>query len=125
MPSASRWSQIEGFSERCQTSPATIPEISYCLIEDARGTILYRSTSLMFEPAKSKLSGHLGENVSIVDTAQFGRLYDLSLPLYNFEDKLAGRIRIGFQEKVLKVLTGEHCSGRCWSWAVPRRRFLP
>lgn len=107
--------QIEGLSERCQNVTGNDPEISYCLIEDARGTILYRSTSLMFDPAKSKLSGHLGETVSIVDTTEFGRLYDLSLPLYNFEDKLSGRIRIGFQEKVLKVLTGEHL---LWSLLV-------
>lgn len=107
--------QIEGLSERCQNVTANDPEISYCLIEDARGVILYRSNALQFEPAKSKFSGHLSETVSIVDTQQFGRLYDLSLPLYNFEDKLAGRIRIGFQEKVLKVLTGEHL---LWSLLV-------
>ncbi len=107
--------QIEGLSERCQSVTANDPEISYCLIEDARGTVLYRSTTLMFDPANSKLAGHLSESVSVVDTAEFGRLYDLAVPLYDFEEKLAGRIRIGFQEKVLKVLTGEHL---LWSLLV-------
>jgi len=107
--------QIEGLSERCQTVTNNDPEISYCLIEDARGTVLYRSTTLLFEPANSRLSGHLTDQISILDTTEFGRLYDLSLPIYDFEDKLAGRIRIGFQEKVLKVLTGEHL---LWSLLV-------
>lgn len=100
--------QIEGLSERCQTITSNDPEISYCLIEDARGTILYRNTTLQFDPAKARLSGHLDDDVTILDTTDFGRLYDLVVPVYNFDGKLAGRIRIGFQEKVLKVLTGEH-----------------
>lgn len=107
--------QIEGLSERCQTVTNNDSEISYCLIEDARGTILYRSTALLFEPANSKLSGHITDQVSILDTLEFGRIYDLSLPIYDFEEKLAGRIRIGFQEKVLKVLAGEHL---LWSMLV-------
>ncbi|MCM2266083.1 MAG: ATP-binding protein [Desulfuromonadales bacterium] len=107
--------QIEGLSERCQTVTTNDPEISYCLIEDARGTILYRSTTLPFEPANSRLSGHITDQISILDTTEYGRMYDLSLPIYDFEDKLAGRIRIGFQETVLKVLTGEHL---LWSLLV-------
>lgn len=107
--------QIEGLAERCQTVTNNDPEISYCLIEDARGTILYRSNTLLFEPANSKLSGHITDQISILDTLEFGRMYDLSLPIYDFEEKLAGRIRIGFQEKVLKVLTGEHL---LWSLLV-------
>jgi PAS domain S-box-containing protein len=107
--------QIEGLSERCQLVTTNDPEISYCLIEDARGTVLYQSTSLLFNPANSRLSGHLNADVSILDTTEFGRMYDLTLPIYDFDDKLAGRIRIGFQEKVLKVLTGEHL---LWSLLV-------
>jgi hypothetical protein len=107
--------QIEGLSDRCQAITANDPEISYCLIEDARGLVLYRSTTLAFDPAKAKLVGYLSADISILDTPDVGRLYDLSLPLYSFDDKLAGRIRIGFQEKVLKVLTGEHLF---WSLVV-------
>lgn len=107
--------QIEGLSERCENITSNDPEISYCLIEDARGSILYRSSTLLFEPAKARLTGHLGDDVSILDSSEFDRIYDLSLPVYDFDDKLAGRIRIGFQEKVLKVLTGDHL---VWSLLV-------
>jgi PAS domain S-box-containing protein len=107
--------QIEGLSERCEGITSNDPEISYCLIEDSRGTILYRSSTLLFEPAKARLTGHLGDDVSILDSTEFDRIYDLSLPVYDFDDKLAGRIRIGFQEKVLKVLTGDHL---VWSLLV-------
>lgn len=108
-------SQIEGLSERCQTITENDPEISYCLIEDARGVVLYRSSDVVFDPAKSKFSGSLADNVSVLDTPKLGRIYDLSLPLYDFDNQLSGRIRIGFEEKVLKVLTGEHL---LWSLLV-------
>lgn len=104
--------QIEGLAERCESVTANDPEVSYCLIEDAQGSILYRSSALLFEPTQSTLAGHLSDTVSILDSAEFGRIYDLSLPLYDFEDKLAGRVRVGFQEKVLKFLTAQHLT---WS----------
>ena len=107
--------QIEGLSERCQAITDNDPEISYCLIEDASGVVLYRSDGMVFNPLELKLSGHLSADISVLDSAEFGRVYDLSLPLYNFEDKLSGRIRIGFKESVLKSLTGTHL---LWSLLV-------
>ena len=107
--------QIDGLAERCQAIVSNDPEISYCLIEEPGGTILYRSTSLMFEPAQAQLAGHLDDGVTIFDSPEYGRIYDLTLPLFNYDGKLAGRIRIGFQKQVLQILTGEHL---LWSLLV-------
>lgn len=107
--------EISGLSERCQTIAGNDPEISYCLVEDAGGKILYQSQSPVFNSLDSKLVGQISDTVSIVDTPELDRIYDLALPLYNFNDKIVGRVRIGFQEKVLKGLTGEHLS---WSLLV-------
>lgn len=107
--------QIDDLSERCATIAGNDPEISYALIENARGEILYSSSPLAFDPDKAKLVDTLGKDVSVLVSPVHGRIYDFSLPLYDFEDKLAGRVRIGFHEKVLKVLTGDHL---LWSMVV-------
>ena len=107
--------QIEGLAERCQAIVSNDPEISYCLIEEPGGTILYRSTTMMFEPAQAQLIGSLDDGVTLFDSPEYGRIYDLTLPLFNYDGKLAGRIRIGFQKQVLQMLTGEHL---LWSLLV-------
>jgi PAS domain S-box-containing protein len=107
--------QIEGLAERCQAIVSNDPEISYCLIEGPGGTILYRSTTLMFVPAQAQLVRSLDNGVTIFDSPEYGRIYDLTLPLYNYDDMLAGRIRIGFQTQVLQTLTGDHL---LWSLLV-------
>lgn len=107
--------QIDGLAERCELVTANDPEISYCIVEDARGTDLHHNQNLPLDLAAAKLTGHLTDNISILESAASGRIYDLAVPLYDFDDKLAGRIRIGFQDKILKVLTGDHLS---WSLLV-------
>jgi PAS domain S-box-containing protein len=107
--------EIKGLDERCQAITANDPEITYCLIEDARGVVLYRSITHHFEPAATRLSGRLSNDISVLDSDELGKLYDLSLPLYDFNDTLAGRIRIGFQEAALKSLTRTHL---LWSLLV-------
>lgn len=100
--------EINGLSERCQLIAGNDPEIAYCVIEDARGKILFQSQAPVFNSLDSKLVGQLSDTVSVVDSPELDRIYDLALPLYDFNDKIVGRVRIGFQEKVLKGLTGEH-----------------
>jgi len=107
--------EISGLSERCQAIFNNDPEIAYCLIESADGVVLFPSENLPFNPATSKLTGQFAKDVSILNSPEMGRVYDLTLPLYDFNDKLAGRIRIGFQENVLHGLTSRHL---LWSLLV-------
>lgn len=100
--------EIEGLSERCQAVSANDPEIAYCLIESADGKVLFPRENSKFEPSAAKLTGQLGRDVSVLDSPELGRVYDFSLPLYDYNDKLTGRIRIGFQEQILAGLTGQH-----------------
>jgi PAS domain S-box-containing protein len=107
--------EIEGLSERCLAISGNDPELAYCLIESSDGTILFPRDAKRFDPAKARPSGQLGKDVSVLESSELGRVYDLSLPLYDYNDKLAGRIRIGFQEAVLKGLTTKHL---LWSLLV-------
>ena len=111
--------EIKGLDERCQAITASDPEVYFCLIEDAHGKVLYRSTTHPFEPAHTRLVGRLrsgvSDDISILTVSELGRLYDLSLPLVDFNDQLAGRIRIGFQAQILDTLTREHL---LWSLLV-------
>jgi len=102
-------------SERCQAISNNDPEIAYCFIESADGAILFPAEDLPFNPAAFKLTGQFAKDVSILNSPEMGRVYDLTLPLYDFNDKLAGRIRIGFQENVLHGLTSRHL---LWSLSV-------
>jgi len=107
--------EIRGLDDRCQAITANDPEITYCLIEDAKGAVLYRSTTHPFDPAATRLTGRLSNDTSLLESSEFGRIYDLTLPLYDFNDTLAGRIRIGFQEQALRTLTKNHL---LWSLLV-------
>jgi hypothetical protein len=100
--------EIDGLSERCLAISGNDPEIAYCLIESPDGLILFPRENNRFNPSSAKLSGKLSKDVSVLNSLEMGRVYDLSLPLYDYNDKLAGRVRIGFQESVLKGLTTRH-----------------
>ncbi len=100
--------EIGGLSERCLAISANDPEIAYCLIENSEGKVLFPPGDSKFNPGTAKLAGQLSKEVSVLDSPELGRVYDLTLPLYDYNDKLTGRIRIGFQEKILSVLTGRH-----------------
>lgn len=100
--------EIEGLSERCQAIPGNDAEIAYCLIENAEGKVIFPRENARFDPQSAKLTGQLAKDVSVLDSPELGRVYDLALPLYDYNDNLTGRIRIGFQERILTGLTGRH-----------------
>ena len=107
--------EIDGLSERCLAISSNDPEIAYCLIESADGVVLFPDNNLQFNPSEAKLAGHFGKDVSVLESPEMGRVYDLALPLYDFNDRLSGRIRIGFQENILRGLTSRHL---LWSLTV-------
>ncbi|MCK4509115.1 MAG: PAS domain S-box protein [Desulfuromonadales bacterium] len=100
--------EIDGISERCQEIVANDPEISYCLIEDSSGTVLYYSDTQYPVIANSDYVGNLSPDVSILDSQLMGKVYDYAAPVYDYDDKVAGRVRIGFQDAVLDALVMDH-----------------
>ncbi len=100
--------EIDGISERCQEIVLNDPEIAYCLIEDSSGNVLYHSDTNYPEIATVGYLGNLSSNVSILHSKVMGKVYDNTAPLYNYDDKVAGRVRIGFQDEVLNQLVMDH-----------------
>ncbi len=100
--------EIDGISERCQEIVQNDPEISYCLIENSSGTVLYHSDTDYPETASVEYAGDLSPDISILESAEMGKLYDYAAPIYDFDDKVAGRVRIGFRDEVLHQLVMDH-----------------
>jgi PAS domain S-box-containing protein len=100
--------EIDGISERCQDIAANDPEISYCLVENSSGIVLYHSESEYPETTQVEYIGNLSEDVSILDSAEMGEIYDFAVPVYDFNDRVAGRVRVGFGDKVLDRLVMDH-----------------
>ena len=99
--------EIDGISERCQDIVNNDPEISFCLIEDSSGTILYYNKEYP-QTAEVEYVGNLSPEVSILESKTMGKIYDHASLLYDYDDKVVGRVRIGFQDKILNQLVLDH-----------------
>jgi len=104
---------IDGLSQRCREIVENDPEIAYCVIEDNKGVFLFHSPLPLPEASQATFTARLSPDVAILETEHLGKIYDYSQPLYDFNDTLAGRLRIGFQEAILVRLTQEHLA-----WAL-------
>ncbi|MDT8445016.1 MAG: histidine kinase dimerization/phospho-acceptor domain-containing protein, partial [Desulfuromonadales bacterium] len=100
--------EIDGIAERCQEIVQNDPEIDYCLIESSSGIVLYHSDTEYPDIANVDYTGNLSSDVSILESAVMGKVYDYAEPVYDYEDKVAGRIRIGFRNEVLNRLIIDH-----------------
>lgn len=100
--------EIDGLSERCQTLVANDPEIAYCLVETGQGEILYHSEPPFPVDNETSFLGRISESTIILESAALGLTYDHSVPIYNFDERLTGRVRIGFQKAILTSLTVDH-----------------
>jgi len=98
---------IDGISERCQDIVKNDHEISYCLIEDSSGNILYHSQEYP-NTAEVEYVGNLSSEVSILESKTMGKIYDHASLLYDYDDKVVGRARIGFQDQILSQLVMDH-----------------
>ncbi|MDH3454719.1 MAG: ATP-binding protein, partial [Desulfuromonadales bacterium] len=58
--------------------------------------------------ASVNYTGNLSPDISILDSPVMGKVYDYASPIYDYEDKVAGRVRIGFQDGVLDKLVMDH-----------------
>jgi PAS domain S-box-containing protein len=99
--------EIDGISERCQDIVNNDHEISYCLIEDTSGIILYHTEEYP-QTTEVEYVGNLSAEVSILESKTMGKIYDHASLLYDYDDKIVGRVRIGFQDQVLGQLVMDH-----------------
>lgn len=100
--------EIAGISERCQDIVVNDPEISYCLIEGSSGDVLYHSLGEYPLITEVVYIGNLSPDVSILDSKVMGEIYDFAQPIYDYNDNVVGRVRIGFQAEVLRDLVVAH-----------------
>ncbi len=100
--------EIDGISVRCQAIVSNDPEIAYCLIEDASGNVLYHSDTDFPVTARVNYIGNLSPDISILESKLMGKVYDYAAPIYNYDDRVAGRVRIGFKNEVLDQLVMDH-----------------
>jgi PAS domain S-box-containing protein len=99
--------EIDGISDRCQDIVKNDHEISYCLIEDSSGIILYHNQKYP-HTTEVEYVGNLSPEVSILESETMGKIYDYASPLYDYNDKVVGRARIGFQDQILSQLVIDH-----------------
>ncbi len=100
--------EIDGISDRCQDIVQNDPDISYCLIENSSGSLLYHSDSTYPLTTNVEYSGNLSPDISILKSPEMGKVYDYAAPVYDYDDKVVGRVRIGFQDNVLDKLVMDH-----------------
>ena len=76
-----------------------------CPLLKSRG---FHSEAPYPENTSVSFTGRLSDDTIILNDPVLGKLYDFSAPLYDFNDRLVGRVRIGFQKKILEDLTVDH-----------------
>ncbi len=100
--------EISGISEICEETVAKDPDITYCMVEDSTGKALYTNKEHYPETISLKFLDNLSDEITVLDSDVLGELYDYSLPLYNYNDDVVGRVRIGFPDAVLQQLIMDH-----------------
>jgi len=99
---------ITGISKVCEETVQKDPEISYCLVEDSAGIPLYFNATGYPENANVQYLDNLSPNIAVLDSNLLGKFYDYALPIYDFDEKVVGRVRVGFRNAVLEDLVMKH-----------------
>ncbi len=97
--------ELEGFNVRCRDIVSGDPEIVYCLVENTLGQPLYANEPSFDFTRGSDFIAPIKDSTAIVKFPRWGRVYDVSVPVYRPNGDLAGRIRVGFPDKVLRERT--------------------
>ena len=99
---------ISGISEICQATVEKDPEISYCLVETSSGVPLYHNNAGYPDMSSVKYLDNLSSEIAVLESPGQGKLYDYATPILDYDDKVVGRVRIGFQNAVLTQLVMDH-----------------
>jgi hypothetical protein len=99
--------EMEGINVRCQEIVRSDPEIVYVLIEDTMGKPVYSSDPSYHVIAGIEFVSALNQTTSILRSPRLGKVYDVAEPIFTPDEKLAGRVRIGFPDSVLEKRTAK------------------
>ena len=100
--------EISGITEVCQETVARDPEISYCLVETSAGKPLYHSETGYPDILSVEYIDNLSDEIAVLQSPTHGKLYDYAVPILDYDDKVVGRVRIGFENAVLQQLVMDH-----------------
>ena len=100
--------EMTGVSERCQEIVSNDPELSYCLVEDSSGSVIFYSSNDYPITSQAEYIGTLSPDISILKDAKLGKVYDYAAPVYDFDDRISGRVRMGFRDAVLSQMVMDH-----------------
>lgn len=100
--------EISGISEVCQETVEKDPEISYCLVENSAGEPLYYSEEGYPDVLSVEYLDNLSAEIAILESPVHGKLYDYAAPILDYDEKVVGRVRIGFENAVLEKLVMDH-----------------
>ena len=100
--------EISGITEICQETVTRDPEISYCLVETSAGQPLYYNEAGYPDVLSVEYLDNLSAEIAVLQSPTRGKLYDYALPILDYDDKVVGRVRIGFENAVLQQLVMDH-----------------
>jgi len=95
--------EMEGLNARCQEIVNSDPDVAYCLIEDAEGTLLYAHDPSLPEDATFPPRGE-GRVTYLPGYRDWGEMYDVGVPIENARREVTGWVRVGFSRDVLLTL---------------------
>jgi PAS domain S-box-containing protein len=97
---------VNGLTEKCREVIQSDPEMSYCVITDNDGKVLYSSnpafTSLNFTAthSQSPYSNSHQRNAAIIKTPE-ENYFDIHIPVLSANTKMLASIHIGFPQKAI------------------------
>ncbi|HKL26609.1 MAG TPA: ATP-binding protein [Desulfuromonadales bacterium] len=100
--------EINGLSERCRELVEKDPEIGYCVVEDETGRVLFNSAPPFPRTTGAQFLKNFSPGINLLESESLGQVYDLAIPLYDFDERLVGRVRVGFGNEVLDRLVRNH-----------------
>lgn len=98
---------MDGINARCQEIVLNDPEIAYCLVENAQGDLLYSNDPSFHSSSDAEFLSEQNQSVALIYFPHLGKVFDVTTVINGADGSLAGRIRLGFPEEVLKQLTAK------------------
>ncbi len=97
---------INGITEKCQESIQSDPDMSYCIITDTKGNILFSYNKPSFSPALTSDQfriqyNNINKEISTKVSSRIGEYFDTLTPVKSFDSSDAAHIHIGFHQSTV------------------------
>ncbi|BCA79534.1 ATP-binding protein [Desulfuromonas sp. AOP6] len=93
--------ELDGLNARFQGIVTTDPDIIYCFLENQNGQPLFANDPSFHFISGVDFTSSPGSGVSVVNFPQWGKTYDVSLPITSLDGETVGTVRLGFPDTVL------------------------